>query len=151
MDSDCSYSGNWIKDCVNTLDDLGIPSCGHYTREQGILLKMFCSCGTNEESTALCYITEGNEFNKTNNGTFTYPNKMLSSGQTTKCGNFTKIRCSKKVSETCEIDSTYTWEDRILKGDRLYLVVLKTKTKTLKNGSTCLLMKNLTKFTKVLE
>ena len=29
--SDC---GNWIQDYVNTLDDLGIPSCGHHTREK---------------------------------------------------------------------------------------------------------------------
>ena len=131
IDSDCSYSGNWIKDCVKTLDDLGIPSCGHCTREQGILLKMFCSCGTNEESTALCYITEANKFDETNEGIFTSPNKILSSGQTTKCGDFAKIRCSKKVSETCEIDSTYTWEDRILKGDRLYLVRIKNKNKNI--------------------
>ena len=111
--SDCSYSGNWIKDCVKTLDDLGIPSCGHHTREQGILFKMFCSCGANEETTALCYITEANEFDETNKYVVTYSHKKLSSGQTTKLGEFTNIRCSKTATETCEIDFTCTWEDRI--------------------------------------
>ena len=121
--SDCSYSGNWIKDCVKTLDDLGIPSCGHHTREQGILLRLFCSCKANEESTALCYITEANEYDEINKYVVTYPNKKLSSGQTTKLGEFTDIRCSKTATETCEIDSTFTWEDRIFcKSNLVYLV-----------------------------
>ena len=120
--SDCSYSGNWIKDCVKTLDDLGIPSCGHHTREQGILLKIWCSCGAAEEATALCYITEAYEFDEINKYVVTYYNKKLSSGQTTKYGHFTRICCSKTATETCEIDSTYTWEDRILKTDLVRLV-----------------------------
>ena len=41
-------------------NDLDIPFCGYYTREQGILLKIWCYFGTgrhhNEEVTALCYI-----------------------------------------------------------------------------------------------
>ena len=109
--SDCSYSGNWIKDCVKTLDDLGIPSCGHHTREQGILLSVCCSCGADEEATALCYITEANKFDEINKYVLTCPDKILSSGQTTKLGEFTDIRCSKTTTETCEVKSTCTWED----------------------------------------
>ena len=111
--SDCSYSGNWIKDCVKTLDDLGIPFCGHHTREQGILLKVWCSCGANEEATALCYITEAIEFDETNKSVIANYNKKLSSGQTTKLGEFTNIRCNKTATETCEVDSTFTWEARL--------------------------------------
>ena len=44
----CSYSCNWINDCVKTLNDLGIPSCGHHTQEQGILLKIFSFCKSKE-------------------------------------------------------------------------------------------------------
>ena len=120
--SDCSYSGNWIKDCVKTLDDLGIPSCGHHTREQEILLRIWCSCGANEEATALCYITEANEFDETNKLGVTCYNKKLSSGQTTKLGEFTDIRCSKTTTEICEIDSTCTWEDCIFTKHRARLV-----------------------------
>ena len=113
IDSDCSYSGNWIKDCVKTLDDLGIPSCGHHTREQGILLKIFCSCGANEEAAVLCFITEANEFDETNKYLVTDYDKELSSGQTTNRGNFTDIYCNKTATETCEVDSTFTWEARL--------------------------------------
>ena len=121
--SDCSYSGNCIKECVKTLDDLGIPSCGHHTREQGILLNLFCSCGADEETTALCYITEANEFDEINKCVMFHGNKKLSSGQTTKYGEFRRIRCSKIATETCEVDSTCTWEDRIFyKAHLVYLV-----------------------------
>ena len=110
--SDCSYSGNWIKDCVKTLDDLGIPSCGHHTREQGILLSVFCSCDIDEETTAMCYITEATEFDEIDNSIVVLVNTKLSSGQTTKLGDFVEIRCSKTAAETCEIESMCTWEDR---------------------------------------
>ena len=122
--SDCSYSGSWIKDCVKTLDDHRILSCGHRTGEQGIFLKIYCSCGADEEATALCYITEANEFDKINKFVVVDNNKMLSSGQTTKYGDFRQIRCSKTDAETCEIvDSKCTWEDRIFyKGHLVFLV-----------------------------
>ena len=111
--SDCSYSGNWVKDCVKTLDDLGIPSCGHHARKQGILLGLSCSCGASEEATAFCYVNEACEFDETNKYVVTYSHKKLSSGQTTKWNDFRRIRCSKTATETCEIDSKCTWEDRI--------------------------------------
>jgi hypothetical protein len=57
--SDCSYSGKWIESCVNKLDELGIPSCGHHTRKHGVLLQVFTSCEANEKATALTYINEG--------------------------------------------------------------------------------------------
>ena len=120
--SDCSYSGNWIKDCVKMFDDLGIPSCGHHTREQGILLSVHCSCGADEEATALCFITEASIFDEINKYVVFHSNMKLSSGQTTKYGNFTNIRCSKTATETCEVDSTCTWEDRIFKTRLVYLV-----------------------------
>ena len=121
--SDCSYSGNWIKDCVKTLDDRGILSCGHHTREQGILLKICCSCGADEEATALCYITEANEFDEINKYVVIDNNKELSSGQTTKYGDFRQIRCSRSATKTCEVNSTCTWEDRMFyKGHLVYLV-----------------------------
>ena len=109
--SDCSYFGNWIKDCVKTLDDLGIPSYGHHTREQ--LFKIFCSCSANEESTALCYITEANIFDEVYKSLLTYHNKKLSLGQTTQWGDFWSIYYRKTATETCEINFTCIWEDCI--------------------------------------
>ena len=110
--SDCSYSGNWIKDYVKILDDLGIPSCGHYTREQKMLINVFCSCKADEEATALCYAEAG--VVDSNRDVIMIKNNMkLSSGQTTKHCIFVLLRCSKKSEEKCEIDASCTWKDRI--------------------------------------
>ena len=59
INSDCCYSGNWVKDCAKTLDRLGIPPCGHRAREQGILVKVFASCQPDQKATEPCYSMEG--------------------------------------------------------------------------------------------
>ncbi len=117
---DCSYSGQWVVDAVNKMDEIGIPSCGHHTREQGILLKVFSSCLPNEEASMLAYYER---IAKTERNLMTFPgDTKLESGQTTKYGDFRSIRCSKQESEPCEIGSTFTWKDRIIKGRYVYLV-----------------------------
>ena len=117
--SDCSYSGNWKNDCVKTLDDLGIPSCGHHTREQGILLKVFSSCKSNEVATVTSFINEAVKVNEKKQCLIFYAPKKLSTGQNTTHGDFRQIRCS-KVTGSCEINSK--WKDHLLEGSRLFLV-----------------------------
>ena len=121
--SDCSYSSNWINDCIAKLDELDIPSCGHHTREQGILLKIFCSCEANEEATVMAYINEAVELNK-EGGFIYYFGKKLSSEQTTSHGNFSSIRCGKFADEQCEISTS--WEDR-LTGKQKYVYLVRGK------------------------
>ena len=53
--SDCSYSGQWVRECAKTLDSLGIPPCGHRARENGALVKVCTSCQPNEEAAEPCY------------------------------------------------------------------------------------------------
>ena len=110
--SDCSYAGNWIRDCVKKLDEIGVPSCGHHTRESGILLKIFASCKENEESKFMAYPKEAMKDGK-------YFAKKLSSGQTSTYGDFRVIRCS-KADLPCEINST--WNDRFNAFPFVYLV-----------------------------
>ena len=49
--SDCSYSGFWVRDCMEFLDELGVQPCGHKAREKGILIKVCASCKSNEVPT----------------------------------------------------------------------------------------------------
>ena len=113
INSDCSYSGNWVKDCAKTLDGLSIPSCGHHTKEKKVLFNIWSSCDVNENATALCYVNEAIAFDETNKTVVTAYHKKLSSGQTTKLGDFRQIRCNKVEEETCAVDPTYTWEDQM--------------------------------------
>ena len=108
---DCSYSGQWVVDAVNKMDEIGIPSCGHHTREQGMPIKVFGSCLPNEEASILV-CSEGITIK--NDKQMYFPTDKLESGQSPYCGDFRSIRCRTKDSEACEIDSTCTWKDRII-------------------------------------
>jgi hypothetical protein len=121
--SDCSYSGNWIKMCVKKLDDLGIPSCGHHTRQHGILLDVFTSCGADEEATALTYVNEAVKYSPPDDGIIHTQLKKLSSGQTGQPGFFTRIFCGKPSNESCEVDETCTWEDKMFDNSRRVFLV----------------------------
>ena len=111
--SDCSYSGNWINDCAKRLDEMNIPSCGHHTREHGLLFNILTSCQPNEEATALCYINEAVEYSEADNALILFIKKTLTSGQNTMQTDFKLIRCGKPANESCEADSDCTWNDHL--------------------------------------
>jgi hypothetical protein len=54
--SDCSYSGCWVQDMAGMLDNMGIPPCGHYLQEQGMLLKVFTSCHSHQQTCFLKFV-----------------------------------------------------------------------------------------------
>ena len=103
------------------MDELGIPACGHHSRDQGILLKLFCTCKHNQEAAVMAFIHNVG-FNKEKGG-ITFSMKEMESGQSPCYSDFRSIRCSKKASEPCELnDQSFKWEDRLLKGNQIYLV-----------------------------
>ena len=109
--SDCSYSGNWINDCGKRLDEMRVPSCGHHTRKQDLLINIFASCQPNEEATVLCYINEALVYDEVDGMILITSNKALTSGQTPIRTDFRDIRCGKIAAEHCEADSDCTWRD----------------------------------------
>ena len=123
---DCSYSGNWVAQCAKKLDEIGIPSCGHYTREQGILINVYCSCRDDEQASMLAFCEEAAFVNEKKELWYRLGEK-LSSGQQTKGASFVVVRCRKKPEEACEIPPHHTWMDRLFNGPFLYLVRGKDK------------------------
>lgn len=114
--SDCSYSGNWIKQCAEKLDEKGIPACGHHARKEGILLQIFPSCKANEKATINCFAEEG--IVVVSDG-LRFNCKTLSSGQTSLRGNFRRLRCSSE-SGPCDVSSK--WCDRLMIKKQLFKV-----------------------------
>ena len=110
---DCSYSGNWINECGKRLDEMNVPSCGHHTREQGLLFQIFTSCQPNEEATALCYVNEAIEYSEADKAVIFWSSKTLTSGQKTMHTDFKYIWCSKPANESCEADADYTWNNHL--------------------------------------
>ena len=124
---DCSYSGRWVEQCAKKLDEIGIPSCGHHTRDQGILIKVYCSCKSDQKSEMLVFCNEG-VF--TESGILWYrSDKQLTAGQQAFGANFCIIRCRKKPEETCEVLPHHTWMERLFLGPYVYLVRGKDKDK----------------------
>ena len=119
--SDCSYSGKWVRDCAKKLDEIGIPSCGHHTREQKILLKIYTACEENQEATISVLATAI----KVKDGSMHFPGygQQLDSSQKSCTGDFRCIRCSRKSSEPCQINSSQLkWEHCLFNYHLVYLV-----------------------------
>ena len=51
--SDCSYSGCWVLRATAALDNMGIPPCGHHTRECGVLFKIWVATEPDEQAKEL--------------------------------------------------------------------------------------------------
>ena len=110
--SDCSYSGNWINDCAKRLDDLNVPSCGHHTREQGLLFNIFTSCQPKEEATALCFINETFWYSEADKEALFLNGKTLTSGQKAISTDFRLIHCGRPANEPCDAGFDCAWKDR---------------------------------------
>ena len=91
--ADCCYSGQWVLDCAKCMDEMSIGACGHQTREQGVLLKIYTSCYPNQKAALDCYIPEGFDFNEDHSNICINVKQMISDSQTTYGYDFTKIRC----------------------------------------------------------
>ena len=120
--SDCSYSGCWVKDCMEFLDKQGVQPCGHRAREKGVLIKVFASCKSAEIPTEYQFSVSGT-FNDKNTGKMGYKisRKQLKT-QTTDYVDSSELRCNNKtICEPCTLQPGYTWRKLSLT-ERVYLV-----------------------------
>ena len=111
------------------LDECGILSCGHHTREQGILLKIFTSCQPNEEATLLTFCRHGIRYSEEDKGVLLKFDERIKSEQAQKGQipmhiDFRHIYCYKLPKKKCELDSTCSWEDRLgSKKEQIFLLL----------------------------
>ena len=98
--SDCSYSGQWVRECAKTLDSLSIPPCGHRARENGALVKVFASCQpiANEEAAEPCYSIEA--VTVEDDGSITTSAKQLTQ-QKSMWFDSTKLVCCRGPDSPC--------------------------------------------------
>ena len=105
---DCHSSGKWVSECAKFLDEQGVKPCGHSAKEKRILLKVYASCRTGQDSAELCFTTRAMEL-KEDGIVYHYTSKDLSAKQHTLGVDFTKMRCGKGEEEECTIPATLTW------------------------------------------
>ena len=105
---DCSYSGSWAERCAKKLDKMRVPSCGHHTREQGILIRLYCSCRENQQATMLWFCEEV-VFVRQEMLWYNVRRK-ISFGQTPLLKDFSEIRCGSKAE--CKVPLDRIWYPR---------------------------------------
>ena len=107
--TDCHSSGRWVRECAKFLDEQGVKPCGHSAREKGILLKVYASCQTGQDSAELAYTTRGMYLGEDG---YVYTHLMteqLRPGQHMFGVDFTKYRCGRGEEKECSIASGATW------------------------------------------
>ena len=109
--SDCSYSGCWMRDCMEFLDEQGVQPCGHKAREMGIPIKVYASCRSTEIPTEYRYSASG-MFNDSHTGWMVcWISKKLTESQTTDSINSSFLYCtSKSIDEPCTLLPGLTWK-----------------------------------------
>ena len=113
--SDCCYSGKWVHTCAETLDNMGIPPCGHKARELGLMIKIYASCQLDQRAGDPCYSVEGVKFIEEDQYMGFY-RKQLTESQTSILGNFTKLVCCKGPDDACPVESAFKnwkWADAV--------------------------------------
>ena len=112
IQSDCSYSGQWVRECARALDHLHIPPCGHRARENGALVKVFASCQPDQEAAEPCYSIEA--VTVMNDGSFTHYAKQLTEQKSTWFDS-TRLVCCREPDFPCP-KTTFqhlTWENAV--------------------------------------
>ncbi|CAI8045980.1 hypothetical protein GBAR_LOCUS25422 [Geodia barretti] len=121
IQTDCSYSGQWVRKCAKTLDSLHIPPCGHRARENGALVRVFPSCRPDQEAAEPGYSVEGVKVK--DDASITHSLKQLTH-QKPLVLNSTKLVCCRGPYSPCP-KATFqhlTWENAVDKSTNLQLV-----------------------------
>jgi len=92
--ADCCFSGQWVVEYAKHLDGIKIGACGHQTRQQGLLIKVYASCHPDQKATINHYVSKkGIYYNDKDDSIRSYYIKKLSDTQTTFGFDFTSIKC----------------------------------------------------------
>ena len=108
--SDCSYSGCWVRDCMEFLDEQGVQPCGHKAREKGMIIKILASCTSKEIPTQYCHCVSGMRNDKSKGTVIFMVTKQLSEKQTIAYIDSSHINCnSRSINEPCTLPPSLTW------------------------------------------
>ena len=123
IEADCSYSGQWVRECAKTLDSLGIPPCGHRVREKRALVRVLVSCQPDQEASEPCFSMEA----VTTEDGIVYSEQLTH--QKSTMFDTTKLVCCRGPESPCP-KTTFqhlTWENAVDKEISLCLIKRKER------------------------
>ena len=99
--SDCSFSGCWVLRGAAALDSMGIPPCGHNTRECGILIKVWVASAPDQQAKELHGVRH--RVSLTQDGYLASYGWPLNGGSICSHLHTTSTRCPSKLSNCCNL------------------------------------------------
>lgn len=119
---DCSYSGKWIKQCTDYLDEQKILPCGHYARAKNTLLAILTASRGDQIPHNLLYAAEGLGNDKNKGICYNRGNGYeIKEGQNMCVFNNTALTCKEESFDTpCLLPNDYNWQKKRL-AERLFL------------------------------
>ena len=123
IDSDCSYSGSWVKAYMEYMDEQGVQPCAHSAKEKSCFITVCASCKHNEVPHRLLYSIRANTNDK-NTGTMGIMKDgwEIAEGHHSKHASVFKIQCNNKsIDDPCTLGPHDTWR-KILNSDRIFIV-----------------------------
>ena len=125
INTDCSYSGSWVKSCGEFLDKRGVQPCGHSAHDKGILIKLRASCRADEVAQSLYYSTRVKQNDKNTRTLYSKPSKPEDPQHYTWLDS-TDIRCDNKtIGQPCTLPPDLTWQKQLASDEvkkRVYIV-----------------------------
>ncbi len=113
INSDCAYSGNWIKEAMNYLDDKQVGPCGHVAVEKDIMLTIEASCLASEVPQRLAFSTHSIQNDKNTGCVWfrdLYRNKAIAPDQHPMKLNFYSFFCQNPRDKPCTMAPDSTWK-----------------------------------------
>ena len=109
--TDCSYSGCWVRDCMEFLDEQGVQPCGHKAREKGMIIKVFTSSQSTEIPTEYCFCASGLSNDKDRRMLMFHSIRRQLKTQKMDYVDSSKLRCgSATIYEPCTMSRDYIWK-----------------------------------------
>ena len=110
--SDCSYSGSWVTEAIEFMDEQGVGPCGHMAKKKGILVKVFASCLANEIPAELAFSTYCPQNGSTGDMCWIidYCDEQIQDDQHPSGIDFTEIQCENKIDQPCTMAPGSTWQ-----------------------------------------
>lgn len=120
---DCSYGGNWVKACMEYLDEQGVQPCAHSAKEKKCFISTTASCKHTEVPYRFLYSIRA-LFNDKNTGILARMGDgwEVAEGQHLKSATVGIIKCeNKSIDGPCLLGPEDTWR-KILNQDRIFIV-----------------------------
>ena len=123
INCDCSYCGNWVKACMEYLDEQGVQPCAHSAKEKKLFTSVIACCKHTEIPHQLLFSVRAYKNDKNTGCLGRWGDGWkVAEDQHTKFVSGSTIQCeNKSIDDPCTLKPDITWRKSI-EGERVFLV-----------------------------